>query len=208
MINDLFKSLTEPGLVAEIENTCKHLTFKGGDIIVEPAQFIRIIPLILKGTAKILRVDPSGNEIFLYYISSGQSCAVSLSLCLTNKQSTVKAVAEDKTELIVVPAESARRWFDSYPGWRMFVFQTMESRFDELIKTVDSLAFSNLDQRLIDFLVAKSAALKTLSLEMSHLEIANELSTSREVISRLLKRFEREGKIKLFRNRIQLLSPM
>jgi len=129
MINQVFKFLTEPGLVAEIENTCKLLSFRTGDIIVEPLQFIRVIPLIIKGTAKILRVDPSGNEIFLYCISSGQTCAVSLSLCLTNKQSTVKAVAEDETELIVVPADSARRWFDSYPGWRVFVFQTMESRF-------------------------------------------------------------------------------
>lgn len=204
MTKHKFNFITEPELLDEINKTGRILTFQSGDIIIHPEKYIKVIPLLLKGTVKVLRVDANGNELFLYYISAGQSCAVSLSTCLTDKLSNIKAVAEDDTELIAVSATNVTKWFAEYPGWRTFVLTTMENRFEELIKTVDSIAFSKMDERLIIFLSAKSKALATNTIQITHQEIATELSTSREVISRLLKQLEQKGKLRLFRNKIEL----
>jgi CRP/FNR family transcriptional regulator len=199
-----FDFITEPDLLTEINNTGTFLQFNAGDVIVQPEKYIKVIPLLLKGIVKVLRVDENGNEIFLYYITAGQSCAVSLSTCLTDKLSNIKAVAEEETELIAVSATYATKWFNEYASWRTFVLKTMDNRFEEIIKAIDDIAFSKLDKRIVAFLLAKSKVLETTSIQVTHQEIANELSTSREVISRLLKQLEKEGKIKLYRNRIEL----
>jgi CRP/FNR family transcriptional regulator len=204
MTEHKFNFITEVELLEEIESTGELLTFKEGDIIVQPEKYIKVIPLLIKGTLKVTRVDPNGNEIFLYYITTGQSCAVSLSTCLTNKLSNIKAVAEDKIELIAISAINATKWFNKYPGWRTFVLQTMDSRFEELISTIDTIAFSKTDKRIESYLIARSKALNTNNIQITHQEIANDLSTTREVISRLLKHLEQEGKLTLFRNRIKL----
>ena len=208
MTKHKFNFLSEPQLLDEIDKTGKLLSFQPGDVIIQPDKYIKVIPLLLKGTVKVLRVDENGNELFLYFITAGQSCAVSLSTCITNKLSNIKAVAEDDTELIAISASIAAKWFNEFPSWRIFVLQTMDNRFEQLIKTVDSIAFSKTDERLITFLTAKSKALSTTSLQITHQEIANELSTSREVISRLLKHLEQKGKVKLYRNRIELFFLM
>lgn len=208
MTEHKFNFITESELLEEIDKTGEVLTFKKGDIIVQPEKYIKVIPLLLKGTLKVTRVDPNGNEIFLYYITTGQSCAVSLSTCLTDKLSNIKAVAEDKIELIAISAINATKWFNKYPGWRTFVLQTMDNRFEELISTIDTIAFSKTDKRVESYLIAKSKALNTNNIQITHQEIANDLSTTREVISRLLKHLEQEGKLMLFRNRIKLNALM
>lgn len=199
-----FSFVNDPRLLEEIDRTGTHHTFNPDHIIIQNEKYIRIIPLIIKGTVKVSRVDDSGNELFLYYILAGQSCAVSISAYLTDRLCGIKAVAEEETELIAIPATAACRLFKEFPSWRTFVAMTLGDRFNELITTIDSIAFSRTDERLITFLFARSKAINSNIIHITHQEIANELSTSREVVSRLLKRLEQGQELKLSRNKIEL----
>ena len=122
--------------------------------------------------------------------------------------SNIKAVAEEQTEIIAVPATLATKWFSKFPGWRMFVLKTIDTRYNEILDTLDSVAFKNIDDRLIEYLLIKSKAIHSNTINITHQEIASELSTSREVISRLLKQLEQKGRLKLFRNRIEIFFLM
>lgn len=206
MMYNQFSFFSEPQLREELEKTGSILSFKSGDTVVQPNKYIRTIPLLLSGTIRVTRVNENGSEIFLYYIEAGQSCAVSLSTCLMDKISNIKAVIEDDAELIAIPVENARRWFDSFSSWRLFVLKTMDNRYNEIINALDNIAFKKIDERLIEYLLSKSKALLKTTLTITHQEIATELSTSREVISRLLKAMENSNKIKLFRNRIEIIA--
>ncbi len=203
-----FDFLLEKELKAELEQVGSKLEFKAGDMIVEPNKYIKVIPLLLRGSIKVIRETSEGNELILYYIKSGQSCAVSLSTSLMNKLSNIKAIAEEKVELIAIPASISVKWYESYPSWRMFVLRTMDNRYEEIISALDSVAFKKVDERLVEYLKAKSEAVQSDTLNITHQEIANELSTSREVISRLLKQLEQKGILKLFRNKVEILSLM
>jgi len=206
MSNRKFDFLLEQGLRTEFDQVGTKLEFRAGDIIVEPNKYIKVIPLLLQGTIKVIRETNDGNELILYYIKSGESCAVSLSTSLMKKLSNIKAVAEEEVELIAIPSSISSKWYDSYASWRMFVLRTMDNRYDEIINALDSVAFKKVDERLIEYLKTKSEAVQSNILTVTHQEIANELSTSREVISRLLKQLEQKGILKLFRNKVEILS--
>lgn len=208
MSNKKFDFLLEQGLRAEFDQVGIKLDFNTGDIIIEPNKYIKVIPILLKGTIKVIRETNAGNELILYYIKAGQSCAVSLSTSLMNKLSNIKAIAEEKVELIAIPSSTSVKWYDSYASWRMFVLRTMDNRYDEIINALDSVAFKKIDERLMDYLKAKTEAVQSNILNITHQEIANELSTSREVISRSLKQLEQKGILKLFRNKVEIFSPM
>lgn len=203
-----FDFLLEKELKVELEQVGSKLEFKAGDIIVEPNKYIKVIPLLLKGSIKVIRETSEGNELILYYIKSGQSCAVSLSTSLMNKLSNIKAIAEEKVELIAIPASISVKWYENYASWRMFVLRTMDNRYEEVISALDSVAFKKVDERLVEYLKAKSEAVQSDTLNITHQEIAKELSTSREVISRLLKQLEQKGILKLFRNKVEILALM
>jgi len=206
MSNRKFDFLLEKGIREEFDEVGSSLEFNAGDIIVEPNKYIKVIPLVLKGTIKVIRETNGGNELILYYIRSGESCAVSLSTSLMNKLSNIKAVAEENVELIAIPSSVSSKWYEIYSSWRMFVLKTMDNRYDEIINALDSVAFKKIDERLVDYLKSKSEALQSNVLNITHQEIANEPSTSREVISRLLKQLEQKGVLKLFRNKVEILS--
>jgi len=199
-----FDFISEPELLDEIEKVGVYCTYKPDEVIIKNERYIREFPLIIKGTVKVSRVDENGNELFLYYITAGQTCAISMSDHLADRQSCIRAVAEEETELISIPVASASNWYAKFKSWRTFVLMTMCDRFGELMKTLDNIAFTKTDERLMTFLFTKSKALNTNIIHITHQEIANELSTSREVISRLLKRLELEQELKLFRNKIEL----
>ena len=203
-----FSFIDDPSLLEEISKIGDYLKFKSGDIIVKPEKYTRVIPLVLEGTIKVMRMDQSGNEFLLYYITKGQSCAVSLSSCITGKLSNIKAVALDNTELIAIPASLSAKWFNDFPNWRIFVLKTMDSRFEEMIKTVDSFVFLKADDRLLSYLQEKSQVLQSNIITITHQEIAHDLSTTREMISRLLKGFEKKGLLKIYRNKIEIISAM
>ena len=150
MNNRKFDFLLEQELKAELEQVGSKLEFKAGDMIVEPNKYIKVIPLLLRGSIKVIRETSEGNELILYYIKSGQSCAVSLSTSLMNKLSNIKAIAEEKVELIAVPASISVKWYENYPSWRMFVLRTMDNRYEEIISALDSVAFKKVDERLVE----------------------------------------------------------
>ncbi len=204
MYVQILNNFIEPEIKVELSDSAKKLSFQAGTVVVQPEKYIKVIPILLKGIIKVIRVDNDGNELFLYYIEPGQSCAVSLSTCLTGKLSNIKAIAEDDIELIAIPADIAKNWFEKYTSWRKFVLLTMDNRYNEIIHTLDNVAFRNIDDRLIEYLKIKSKTINSKILFIKHQDIAAELSTSRESISRLLKQLEQKGIVKLFRNKIEL----
>lgn len=192
--------------VEEILRVGKYQEFLTGEEIIRPGQYIKAIPLILKGSVKIMREDNDGKELLLYYLGENDSCAMSLTCCLSLRKSEVKAIAEEKTDMLMIPVEYVEKWMEKYPSWKSFVFGTYQKRFEEMLNAIDSIAFKKMDERLLEYLERKKNTLKTKELIITHEEIANDIGTSREVISRLLKQLERMGEIKLYRNKIELLS--
>ena len=157
---------------------------------------------------KILREDHEGNELLMYYLNSGDTCAMSLTCCVQNAQSEIKAVCEEEATLIMIPVTYMDEWMIKYKSWKEFVMQTYQNRFKELLETIDSIAFTKLDERLLKHLKEKSENSTSNMLDTTHQEIAYELNSSREVISRLLKQLENKAVIRLHRNKIEFLSPM
>lgn len=199
-----FQGNFEPALLDEFVSTGHYSHLLEGDILMRPGAYIRSVPIILKGTIKILRVDEEGREILMYYLSSGESCAMSLTCCLNAQQSEILAVAEEETDMVLFPVQSVEEWITRYPTWRSFVFRTYQRRFNDLLATIDSVAFRRMDERLNHYLHRKAQLSESPALEITHEEIAQELGTSREVISRLLKQMEKLGRVRLSRNRVEL----
>ena len=166
--------------------------------------YVNFIPIILSGSLKIMRQDDNDKETFLYFLTAGDTCAMSLTCCTANKPSSVRAVAEEDSEMIMVPVEKLDIWMNKYPSWKAFVFQTYQKRFEDLLEAVDSLAFKKMDERLWRLLKKKAGLQEKRYVYSTHQELADELSTSREVVTRLLKKLEGMGKIKTHRNRIEL----
>jgi len=198
----------EPSLQKEIELHGKHVSVKAGESIIEPGQTVQHIPLVISGTIKVSRVDESGKELLLYYVNPEESCAMTFTCCMEKHRSEIKAVAEEDVEMIKVPAQKMDEWMNKFPSWKSFVMRTIQQRFDELLKAIDHIAFGKMDDRLIHYLKDKSKAHHSPLLNISHQQIADELATSREVVSRLLKKLENDKKLLLYRNQIKLLSEM
>lgn len=198
----------EPGLLKELEEHAGLMRVSSGEVIMKTGEAIRVIPIVLKGMLKVYRVDETGREILLYYIDTGQSCSMSFSCCMQNRNSEVLAIAEDDTELLAVPVIYMDRWMSDFPSWKNFVMQTIQSRFEELLHVIDEVAFRNLDERLVHYLKERSRVTNSALINLSHEQIAHELATSRVVISRLLKKLENQKKLLLYRNQIKLLREM
>ena len=176
-----------------------------GAYLIRPGEYIRSVPIIIRGSVKIMRPDREGREALLYYLGGLDACAMSLTCCLGNRQSEITAVVEEETELIAIPVEKVDEWLCRFSTWKQFVFQTYQKRFDNLLMTIDEVIFHKLDERLLAYLQKKTASCRCTVLTITHEEIAQELATSREVISRLLKQLEKNGQIQLMRNKIIML---
>jgi len=196
----------EPALTNEINQFGVVKYFNEGDVIMDYGKYIRMMPIIVKGTIKVLRMDENGNEILLYYLSSNESCSMAYSCCMEAKKSEVKAIAEEAGELIAIPHLKLDEWLCNYPGWKKFIMRSFNERFLELLKSIESIAFHKLDERLIAYLKEKQRLSGSSVIKASHYQIADELHTSRVVISRLLKQLENNKKIILYRNEIKLLN--
>ncbi|MEO6670321.1 MAG: Crp/Fnr family transcriptional regulator [Ferruginibacter sp.] len=204
--NIIFNSIFEPALIQEMHEAAEILNFQEGDIIMDYGKYIRMMPLILKGTVKVLRMDENGKEILLYYLSSNESCSMAYSCCMEARKSEVKAIAEDEVELMAIPHIKLDEWLCKYPGWKNYIMRSFNERFLELLKSIESIAFHKLDERLIGYLAEKKRLSGSNVIKASHYLIADELATSRVVVSRLLKQLENDGKILLYRNEIKLLA--
>lgn len=201
-----FYSHFEPGLIEEIHQFGEIKNFKEGDLIMDYGKYIRMMPIIIKGTVKVLRMDENGKELLLYYLSSNESCSMAYSCCLEVKKSEVKAIAEDNVELIAIPHIKLDEWLCKYPSWKKYIMRSFNERFLELLRSIESIAFHKLDERLIAYLKEKQRLTGSSVIKASHYLIADDLATSRVVISRLLKQLENDGKILLYRNEIKLLK--
>lgn len=204
LLQEKFKNIFEKELLDELQAIGKPVNVKAGDIIMDTGQYIKFIPLLLSGSIKIIRQDDTDGEILLYYVGSNETCAMSLTCCMAHQKSRIRAIAEEDTEMITVPVEKMDEWMIKYESWKNFVMQTYNARFDELLRTIDSIAFQKVDERLENYLKSKAELTESKLLVVSHQQIAEELNSSREVISRLLKHLEKNGKIKLGRNKIEL----
>jgi CRP/FNR family transcriptional regulator len=196
----LFKTLLK-------EDVAKHAmikVFDAGETIISEDSFIKSVPIVLDGSIKVLRTDPEGRELLLYYIRPGESCIMSFLGALHHERSKVKAVAEETTSLLLIPPDKSAEWISKYPEWADFIFKLYHKRFEELLQVVNSMAFQKLDQRLERLLQQKADLHNSKSIQTTHQQLADELGTTREVISRLLKQMEQQGLLSLGRNRIDL----
>jgi len=194
----LLEAIAEKGQLQHIE---------AGEELMKPGQYMNSVPIIVKGSIKVLRPDRDGKEVFLYYLNPGETCALSLTCCNANLPSEIRAVAEEDTTLITVPLRSHNDWTREFSQWKEFVALTYQNRFQEMLRAIDDIAFKNMDERLLSYLRAKVSQLKTTTLDVSHQDIANELGTSREVISRLLKKLEKSDLVRLGRHEVEVLEP-
>ncbi|MFA7272873.1 MAG: Crp/Fnr family transcriptional regulator [Crocinitomicaceae bacterium] len=203
---DNYGYILEDALIEEILETGKLRKVKEGETLIDLDEPIKFIPLLLSGAIKISRLDDEGDELLLYFIEKGDVCAMTLTCCIGQSKSEIKAVAEADTEVILVPVENMNLWLQKYNSWRMFVFESYNNRFTEMLHSIDSLAFMNMHERVIRYLRDKVIVSKDSMLNTTHQDVAYDLHTSRVVISRILKSLERDNKIKLHRNRIEVLD--
>jgi len=204
-LNQHFDGLFEKSLINEIAKTGIYKTYKKGDMLLDIGDEMTHIPLILSGLIKVLREDQNEDEILLYFLEERDTCAISFVNCINQSKSVFRATVEEDTECILFPVNRIEDWIAKYKSWRVFIIDSYHSRLLELGEAIRSLAFLKLDDRLFKYLAKQVDIKHTDKLLITHQEIANDLHTSRVVISRLLKSLEHEGKIKLGRNKIDVL---
>jgi CRP/FNR family transcriptional regulator len=184
------------------------MQIKGGETMLNPGQTIRAVPIVLSGTFKVSRINDEGQELLLYYVREGESCAMTFTCCMMAHTSVIKGTAEEDSELLCIPVDVTDEWMMKYRTWKRFVMNTFLNRFTEVLKSIDDVAFKKLDDRLVNYLKEKSRATGSSLINLSHQRIADELGTNRVVISRLLKRLEIDKKLLLYRNQIRLMREM
>jgi CRP/FNR family transcriptional regulator len=200
-----YPQVAEKALQEEIASVGKIMTFDAEDIIMDYGSYVRFVPLILEGSIKVSREDEEGNELFLYYLSPGETCSMSFTCCMMNKKSEIRTVAEENTKIIAIPIRYMDLWMSKYQSWKNFILRSYDDRMNQLIKTIDSIAFQKMDQRLINYLEKKATATDSKVINATHQQIAYDLNASREAISRLLKQLEKDGEVRLGRNKIELI---
>ncbi|WP_242094946.1 Crp/Fnr family transcriptional regulator [Aestuariivivens sediminicola] len=205
LLLEKYGQIFDENLIQEIAQIGIFKTFKKNDIIIDINQTLKFIPLLLSGNIKILREDDEGNELLIYFLEAGETCTMSLTCCLGISRSKIRAVAEKESSLIMIPVQYMERWFHDNESWRNFILESYQIRFDEMLDAIDTIAFLKMDGRLYKYLLNKSQLYNSKSIAIKHQDIAEDLHTSRVVISRLLKQLENENKIKLSRNKIELI---
>lgn len=201
----LLSANLENALVEEVIQSGRLKKVREGQLLISPGAAATQMPLVISGTLRVMREDAEGREIFLYYLEGGDACAMSISCCLGTQISEFKVVAEDEAIVWMVPMQNIDVWMVKYRSFRKFIFDSYHDRFDEMLSTIDSIAFMNMDQRLMKYLLDKKQSSGSFVINKTHEKIAQELNTSRVVVSRLLKKLEREERIELHRNRIEVL---
>ena len=203
-LKDNYGHQFEDALLEEISRVGTFKELPEGFKLMEIGQYVKSMPLLLSGAIKILREDNDGDELLLYFLERGETCAMTLSCCLGETKSEIRAIAETDAKLIMIPIEKMEAWTTKYKSWRNFVFASYHGRLMEMLDTIDSIAFMKMDERLIKYLRDKAKVNNGDVVKNTHQEIAYELHTSRVVVSRLLKALENKGKIELHRNSILL----
>lgn len=198
----------EDKLLEEVEKNGQYRKLDAGITLIEIGDELTHMPLILTGAVRIMNKDENDNELLLYYLEVGDTCAMTMSCCLGGQQSPINAVTEQPTELVLIPLGFMEEWIIKYKSWRAFVFDSYSVRLEEMLEAIDILAFHNMGSRLYKYLKDKAIIHHGNVLNITHSQIANELNSSRVVISRLLKKLAFEGKVISQRNRIEVVELM
>ena len=209
MIDELKQNygyLFEDDLLDEINTIGNFKSISEGTTLIEIGDYIKSMPLILKGAVKILREDNIGDELILYFIEQGDTCAMTLSCCIGQTKSEIRAIAETEVQLIMIPIQKMNEWMSKYKSWQNFILNSYHERMSELLEAIDTIAFLKMDMRIFKYLRDKAMVNRDDSIQVTHKEIAQDLHTSRVVVSRLLKALENDGKIELHRNHIKIID--
>lgn len=207
-LKSLFGEIFEEALLEEITRVGTLRDVPADFELMDIGEPIKGVPLMLSGAIKISREDINGDELLLYYLEEGDSCTMTMAWEMGQQKSQIRAVTELPSQLIMVPLTAVEDWSTLFPSWRKFIFQSYHKRMEELLATVDSIAFDQLEKRLWEYLLEKKRVVKANTLSITHQTIAQEMHSSRVVISRLLKRLEVENKIRLHRNAVELFEPV
>lgn len=205
---DIFKILdffSEPKLQEEIIQNSQLVTFDKGDIIVREGQYVKIVPIVISGTVRVFQTCED-REILLYYVEQAQTCMMSLSACFFDNKISAEAIAVTKTVVLTIPSKYITEWQRKFDSWNNFIVRAFRSRYDELLNNFKSIAFDHTNTRVLEYLKKRASKQKSNEVEISHQQLANELGTTRVVISRILKQFQSENKLSLKRRTIQLLQ--
>jgi len=178
---------------------------KEGEVVQNDNSYIKSIPIVIKGSIRVMRIDADGNELLLYYIQPGESCIMSFLGGIHHEPSHIMAIAEEESEILFIPTEKVGLLIKEFPEWLNYIFRLYHKRFEELLEVVNDVAFKKLDERLYDLLKKKSELLKNKSINITHEQLANDLGTARVVVSRLLKQMEEKGLLQLQRNKVTLV---
>ena len=205
-LNDRFQNIFGEELINEI---CQHGQLRKFDedvTIMDIGMPITHMPLVISGSVKIMTEDKEGNDLLLYYLELGDTCAVTLNCCTRATKSTIKAITEEMSEMLFVPVNMMEEWMIKYKSWRAFVLESYNIRLNEMLESIDNLVFNSMEERLTKYLRDKSWITKSPTLKITHYQIANDLHSARVVISRLMKKLENDGIIKQSRNMVEFLE--
>lgn len=195
---------TSPEIRAKLSSFGVLKTIEANETILRENAYVKVIPIVLSGSIRVMRTDEDGREILLYYILPGESCIMSFLGGIHNDTSKVKAIAEEETEILFIPMDKVSLLIKEYPQWLNYIFRLYHQRFEELLEVVNDVAFKKIDERLLEFLRKKAAVNHSKIVQLTHEQIATELGTARVVVSRLLKQLETDGLLLLGRNKIEL----
>lgn len=196
---------TSPELIAKLKQYSTEKMYREGEVILDENSSIRAIPIVTKGTLKVMRTEEDGREILLYYIKAGESCIMSFLGGMHDEKSKVKAEVEEDAEILFLPMEKVSLFINEYPEWLDYIFRLYHKRFEELLEIINAIAFKKMDERLLNLLHKKEELSGSKILSITHEQLANELGTARVVVSRLLKQLEENGNLQLGRNKITLM---
>lgn len=206
LLNSCYATIFEDELLQEIEKVGLSREVKKGELLIDIDDELTHVPLIIDGIVKIIRRDRNGDELVLYYLESGHTCAISFVNCINRNRSIFKGFVEETVNAIMIPVDFIDEWLRRYKSFRHFIIDSYHFRLLEMVDSIDNLAFLKLEDRLFNYLEEKRKVLNNDTFNITHQEIANDINSSRTVISRLLKHLEEEGKVRMHRNRLQIVD--
>jgi len=204
VIETKFPALNQKEFIESLHKSVRIMKVKKDELIMDYGDYIRFVPLLIDGLIKVVRQSEEEEERLLYFLTGGESCAASFSCCMLKKRSEIKVIAQEDSTFFAIPLFEANKWMSEFAVWRNFIFTTYDQKLIQLIDTIDQLTFYKLDEQLIRYLEHKAQVYNSRIVQTTHQEIAQDLNVSREAVSRLLKALEKDGQLKLERNRIVL----
>ncbi len=205
-LHERFQYLFEPELINEICQNGQLRNYKSDYMMIDIGDVISHMPLVISGSIKIMTEDKDGSELLLYYLEFGDTCAVTINCCTRKSKSTIRAITETSTEILFVPVEKMDEWMIKYKSWRAYVLDSYNARLNEMLSALDNIVFNSMEDRIRKYIKDKAWVVKSELLPISHADIANDLHTSRVVVSRIMKKLESEGYIKQNRGSIKFLK--